>query len=141
MTFKPACHDLTLLVVMSALAAPLSAQAPTASAPLATAAVQTIPFPTWTLLTPWPESTDTTLTKYPATYWKEAAIVTGIVSGALLGLLVAGLCADSDVEGGCTWPAVQASIVGAGLGGGIGALIGGLFPKPAVSRRSSRMAE
>ena len=73
-------------------------------------------------------SVDSVRRQIRPTYWKQGALVDGIVTGLGLALLIDGLC-SSDWGGNCGG-AVTGGLLGGGVVGGVvGALIGGQFPK------------
>jgi hypothetical protein len=64
------------------------------------------------------------------TYWKEGAIVGGILGGALGALAGGGFCGQSDApHKNCTGSTILGGMAGALILRIPGALIGGLFPK------------
>jgi hypothetical protein len=64
------------------------------------------------------------------TYWKEGALVGGILGGALGALAGSGLCGQSEEpDKNCTGSTILGGMVGALILGIPGALVGGLFPK------------
>jgi hypothetical protein len=63
------------------------------------------------------------------TYWKEGALIGGVVTGAGLAFLVNGLCRSSDTSDDCGGALTAGFLVGGVLGGLAGALVGGQFPK------------
>jgi hypothetical protein len=64
------------------------------------------------------------------TYWKEGAVIGGILGGALGVLAGGGLCGQSEEPNKhCAGSMILGGMVGALLLGIPGALVGGLFPK------------
>lgn len=64
------------------------------------------------------------------TFWKEGALVGGILGGALGALAGSGLCGQSEEPNkNCTGSTILGGMVGALILGIPGALVGGLFPK------------
>jgi hypothetical protein len=63
------------------------------------------------------------------TRWLTGGAIGGTVLGVLTGVLVAGLCEQSDIEQDCVFPTIGGALVGGALGFTVGALIGGQFPK------------
>ena len=59
------------------------------------------------------------------TYWKEGALVGGVVTGLGLAVWVDAWCRGDD----CGGPVTGGFVLGAVLGGLTGALVGGQFPK------------
>ena len=63
------------------------------------------------------------------TYWKEGALIGGVVTGLGLAFLADGLCSSSDTSDDCGGALTGGFLVGGVLGGLAGALVGGQFPK------------
>jgi hypothetical protein len=67
--------------------------------------------------------------RIPPTHWKEGALLGGLGAGLALGLLVDGLCRNSDVSRSCVAAFPGGFLLGGMMGGVVGALIGGQVPK------------
>jgi hypothetical protein len=73
---------------------------------------------------------DTIRTGIRPTYWKEGALIGGLVGGLGLGLFAAELCRFSEQpSNGCVGTTLLTALVGTVIVGIPGALIGGSFPK------------
>jgi hypothetical protein len=71
------------------------------------------------------------------TYWKEGAIVGGVVLGLLGAAFGGGMCAYADQRQNCTGATLGGVLVGSLTGVSLGALLGGQFHKPKASRSLS----
>jgi hypothetical protein len=88
------------------------------------------------------EPPDTAVRQIKPTYWKEGALVGGIVSGIFFAWLAHGLCTyDDGSNRNCGLQLVGGAVFGGGLGFGLGGLVGGQFPKgrPRVSSDSAQV--
>jgi hypothetical protein len=78
----------------------------------------------------WEASRDTIQRQIRPTYWKEGALVGGVVGGVGGAFLGHGLCEMSDEIGrNCTGSLFLGGVLGAALLAVPGTLIGGQFPK------------
>jgi hypothetical protein len=72
---------------------------------------------------------DSVRREIPPTYWKEGALIGGVVTGLGLALLIDGFGRSSDAADDCGGALAGGFLSGGVMGGVIGALIGGQFPK------------
>lgn len=78
----------------------------------------------------WSPDPSDSVPKIRPTYWKEGAIVGGVIGGVGLGLLAARFCAVAEeTDESCTGATLVGGLLGAVILGVPGALIGGSFPK------------
>jgi hypothetical protein len=78
----------------------------------------------------WSPDPSDSVAKIRPTYWKEGAIVGGVVGGIGLGLLAARFCAVAEeTDENCTGATLVGGLLGAVILGVPGALIGGSLPK------------
>jgi hypothetical protein len=63
------------------------------------------------------------------THWLKGGAIGATVLGVLTGVLVAGLCGESETVDSCVLPTIGGIVLGGALGFTTGALIGGQFPK------------